>query len=122
MAERQALTERLELLVCHLNDKERSASWQEMVRDWIAIVSIDDFALAQEYGEFAQAIKRLPTPHFFEANHVELQLQPILQRQGQQLQSPEQIPLVIAGPTSPWRCIRDGGAYRWPGACLGCEC
>ena len=45
------------MLVCHLNDKERSASWQEMVRDWTAIVRIDDFALAHEYGEFVQAIK-----------------------------------------------------------------
>ena len=83
MTERQALTERLGLLVCHLNDKEQSASWQEMVRNWTTIVRIDDFALAQEYGEFAQVIKRLPTPHFIEANHVDLQLQPILQRQGQ---------------------------------------
>ena len=83
-----------------------------MARDWTAIVRIDDFALAHQYGEFVQAINGLPISHLIEANRVDLQLQPILQRQGQQLQSPPQIPLVIAGPTSPWRCISDGGAYR----------
>ena len=51
-----------------------------MVRDWTAILRIDDFALPHQYGEFAQAVKRLPTPHFLEANHVDLKLQPILQR------------------------------------------